>query len=253
MKTVKLKRALLCATLLSGYTALADDKNFFVQVNGGLAVNKVTGLANQDVSDGTSKGSKNVNSALMGLEFGYKVNPNFRLSLSLDYVNQFKTSYYDYSFITLGVGKQEQYGTTSYKIKSLVTMLNLYYDIAEVRNFSPYLTLGLGFARNTAKATLDEMEAFSTVDNSISAQYYPAFATYKSKTTNNFAYKFGAGTRYKFNENFSLDLRYQFADFGKYKTKGTTTADSNGVNESYDPRKGKLKSHQFIVGLSYSF
>lgn len=224
MSLSKLTMAALCATMLTGFSAKADDNKFYVQLNGGAAF----GLAPKD-DFGTKKAGT---SGLVGLEAGYQITEQFRTSVSLDYLTKF--SFSDKS----DIDEENEKTDTKWKIKSLVAMVNVYYDVMELNGFTPYVTLGAGIARNkvngyqdctTIKANVDHTQGFSVPTG--------------NKT--NFAYKVGLGTRYSFDQNIALDVRYQFADLGKIKT---------ATNARFDEaNNGKLRAHEFLVGIAYKF
>ncbi len=188
--------------------------NFYVQLNGGA----VLGLAPKG-DFGTKKAGT---SALFGAEAGYQFDEHLRASVSLDYISKF--SFTETSAATDTLPQEDKKN----KVKSLVVMANAYYDIMEAKGFTPYVTVGAGVARN--KTTQDVTESGET------------FSTKGTKT--NFAWKVGLGTRYAVNQNIALDLRYQFVDLGKIKVNKT---DVLAVNN------GKLRAHEFLVGVAYKF
>ncbi len=119
-------------------------------------------------------------------------------------------------------------------------MLNVYYDIVEANNFTPYLTLGAGISTNKTKS-------FTNIKNSVG---FSKTAYYANATQHSFAYKAGVGTKFLVSKNFDLDLRYQYSDLGKFKT-GTLLGDNNISNIA--AKKGKLRAHEVLVGIAYKF
>lgn len=206
---------MLSTTALVSFAASAEESNnIYVQLNAGGSF----GLAPKG-DFGTKKAGT---SGLFGVESGYQFDDHLRAGVSLDYRNKYSFSW---TVPEEGVNPADEHKV---KIKSLVAMVNLYYDITNVNGFTPYVTLGAGIARN--KTTQDV-----TTSNVTDSQ---------SGTKNNFAYKVGLGARYAINQNIDFDLRYQFVDLGKIKVKSTD--ELNAAN-------GKLRAHEFLVGVAYKF
>ena len=219
---------MLSTTALTAAAADVDNTNYFVQLNGGMA-------HGQAPRGDFSKGSMG-NTGLFGFEAGVKLDENFRVSASLDYRPGYKNDHNG----TDGAGAFDK---STIKVKSLVAMLNAYYDITKVEGFTPYVTFGLGMARNDAGQRV---------------QHYPRQSGYpeynfvlNGDKKTNFAWKAGLGTKYEINKEFDLDLRYQYADLGKFQSAKTATLNGNAI--SHDIEKGRLKSHEFLVGIAYKF
>jgi outer membrane autotransporter protein len=114
-------------------------------------------------------------------------------------------------------------------------MVNTYYDFTTSTNFTPYVTLGAGVAKNEVKIT--------SINNGISVP---------NKATSNFAYKIGLGAKYSLNSSFDFDVRYQFVNLGKIKFSNTGT--DNGVSTSVTTLEApKLRSNEVLIGLAYKF
>ncbi len=219
MTISKLALAAICSTMLASFTAQANDNQFYVQLNGGAAL----GLAPKG-DFGTKKAGT---SALFGAEAGYQFDEHLRASVSLDYMSKF-------SFTDVENQDGANY-STKFKIKSLVAMVNFYYDIIEIKGFVPYVTVGAGIARNQASGT----QSVTHSDNTVLVHSVP------NGKKINLAWKVGLGTRYNINQNIALDLQYQFADLGKIKT---------GTNSNFPiANNGKLRAHQFLAGIAYKF
>jgi opacity protein-like surface antigen len=211
----------LSATALVN-VAIAEDaamNDYYVQLNAGASVSAKAG---GDVS------KKMGTSGLYGLEAGTRLNENLRMGLSIDY----RPSYLAKTSSSKTEDGDKHNTNIEYKVKSLVAMANVYYDITEINGFTPYMNFGLGVAKNQLKYTS------STVVQDISGVYNESIKSNKT----NFAYKVGLGTRYSVSQAVDLDLRYQFADLGKFK-----------VNSSDGLKKGKLRAHEFLVGVAYKF
>ena len=234
-------RNIILAGILSGaaLTAMAAEtqdqsKDYYVQFNAGY-------VHGQAPKQSFSQGSMG-NTGLYGAEVGYRFNENFRTSLSLSYIPDFKNNYSTSMPETDNKGRNYT-ETTNYntKVKSLVSMFNVYYDIVEINKFTPYITLGAGMSSNKTSST-------DTITNGLGGS---ASLTYSTATHNCFAYQAGLGARYSINKDFDLDLHYAYANLGKFKTG--TTLSYNGASESVAAKTGKLRAQEVIVGIAYKF
>jgi len=217
MNLSKLTASALLITALSS-AALAEEKPFYVQLNAGPSFGKLSGGNIDKRNMGTSP--------LVGIEAGYQFNENFRTSLSLDYLTGF--SWTESYPAEPGLAAENM----KFKTKSLVGMVNAYYDIMEIKGFTPYVTAGIGLAQN--KTTHNQ--------NVTGPNGSGSFQTKGTKT--NFAYKAGFGTKYSLTESVSLDVRYQYAYLGKIKTNGN--ADVGASN-------AKMRTQQILAGVSFKF
>ena len=212
----------------------SQNKDYYVQVNAGY-------VHGQAPKQSFSQGSMG-NTGLYGIEAGYRFNQNFRASLSLSYIPDFKNNY-STSTTQTSDANQNYIETINYntKVRSLVSMLNVYYDIAEINKFTPYLTLGIGMSSNRTKSS-------DTISNGLG---FSDTLTYSNATHNCFAYQAGLGARYSINKDFDLDLHYVYANLGKFKTG--TTLSYDGESEKVAAKTGKLRTQEIIVGIAYKF
>lgn len=230
--------SLISATALS---SVANAEGYYVQANGGVSVSTDAG---NDVN------KKMGNSGIYGLEVGAKVYDSLRVGLSVDYRPNYSAKPTDNYVYTVPASDAKtkdpvNYNMTDsfhYKVKSLVTMANLYYDVTDFNGVTPYVNLGLGVSQNKAKLDMDR-----------SATDFPEGGTNHysySKTKTNFAYKLGLGARYAVNDQFDVDVRYQYVDLGKFEVTGV--AQREGVDGTV-AKKGKLRSHEFLLGVAFKF
>jgi opacity protein-like surface antigen len=205
--------AVLSTTALSAAAyENSNGKDFYFGVNAGYA---------KGVKPGKDYNGKMGNSGIFGIEAGYNVNNNFRTSLSMDYAP---------SFTAKNTESSTELGAST-KVKSLVTMINLYADITNYNGLTPYLTAGLGIARNKSGKTTLTYQGDSASNSSSDGT-----------TKTNAAFKVGFGAKYAVNSDVDLDIRYQYVDAGKFKT----------VSNSNSP-EGKVRSNQILVGAAYKF
>jgi opacity protein-like surface antigen len=134
-------------------------------------------------------------------------------------------------------------GTTrTEKIKSTTLMVNGYYDIYNFGPITPYISAGIGIARNKA-GTLNVNNPTLAVNTS-----------YNSKTINNFAWQIGAGASIKATEQVDFDLDYKFINMGKIQPgQGVAVDYSDNSSSSAEPGKSKLRAHEVTIGARYNF
>ena len=226
--------------ILGSTTALAsqdNNKDFYVQLNGGIAYGQ---NPKGDFSHGTLD-----RSALYGFAVGYKFHEEFSVDWSLDYRSNFENNYSTTNLAGSHLG-EDIYRTDTYniKVKSLVSMINFYYDITKMNQFTPYLTFGAGLARNE---TNNHTVNYNSTEND------PAMlTTYSKGTKTDFAWKIGLGSKYAISKDFDLDLRYQYAELGKFTT-GETAALNDESYESTPAKTGSIRSHEILLGIAYKF
>jgi opacity protein-like surface antigen len=241
----KIITSVACATLLVSTIAIANEESTlsnqygYVQINGGPAYG---------ITGGGFFGNKNTGTTgVYGLEAGYKFDDYTRASLSLDYMpnTSFNVSGSENTSGNIGIVPYTVSSNNNFKVNSWVAMFNAYYDIKNNTNFTPYITLGVGIARNKAKSTY-------TTSTKYNGENIPTSTNLGESTKDNFAYKLGIGSRYALTKTIDFDLRYQFVDMGKFTTvAGTQTF--NGITDPIAAQTVKLKTQEILVGLAYKF
>jgi len=223
MKNISKQVLALAATTMLSYGAVAQDSYY---VKGEVGVTMPQKVDKQKLKK----------SAIFGIEGGYKMDENFRFGLGLNFAN--------------GMKFKDDGPLKDAKVKSLILETNAYYDIADFNGFTPYLTAGVGVARNKLSS------ATTVSDGAIKGTAIPtgftggnAFAVSGSSTTSGssskslkktgFAWNVGFGGMYNIDPEFGVDLAYRYRDLGKVKI-------------AKDVSK-KLKSHNVTVGVVYKF
>lgn len=207
------KFAVALALSAASFSAVADEmdsKDFYVQLNGGYAA----GIKSN------KEYGKTGNSAVFGFEGGARVNEHLRVGLGFDYLPGFSAQPDYADGVTNG---------SKTKVKTMAGFFNVFVDAGNFNNFKPYLVLGAGAAKNKTKNTTF---TYDGEDYTVGGA---------SKT--NFAYKAGLGVSYAVTEDVDFDLRYQYVDYGKFKT-----ASYDG-----DSAEGRLRANQFTLGVAYKF
>lgn len=166
-----------------------------------------------------NSGSRFKNSPVYAVGAGYKFDDNFRADLNL----QHRDLHY----------KQSQAGiVTAQKTKNNSLFLNGYYDFKNESMFTPYVTAGVGLSRNVAKDAVANDSGTLTI--------------YKGKTTNNFAWNGGFGSKMNLNKSFDLDLGYKYVNLGEIKMGLGDAGELPG-------KSAKFRAHEVTLGLIYSF
>jgi opacity protein-like surface antigen len=120
---------------------------------------------------------------------------------------------------------------------SVVTLFNGYIDGPQFGHWRPYVTGGIGWARNSVGA------------NGISCDYS---AENEDHTTHEFAWAVGAGTRVNVFRDFSVDLAYRYYHLGTFQSglNGTGSKNPTDVNGGDTFKAG---AHTLTLGLAYQF
>ncbi|WP_272691276.1 outer membrane protein [Providencia sp. PROV132] len=121
------------------------------------------------------------------------------------------------------------------QVKLNTLMVNGYYDIKNSSDFTPFVSVGLGYAAVDFKTTRADVN-----NPGISESYT------NTHTANNFAWSVGAGVNYAINEDWDMGLSYRYLDAGK---ADITTAAGDGKHTS----KVKVKTNDIMFGLTYRF
>ena len=78
--------------------------------------------------------------------------------------------------------------------------------------------------------------------------------TTDGKKVSQFAYKVAAGTLVSLSEKLSLDINYQYVDFGKFKSGVNFVNTLGGSGALIEPfNGGEIKTQELMVGLQYKF
>ncbi len=157
---------------------------------------------------------------------------------------------------TVGDDKATVMGERQFGVHNLVALANLYYDFDTRTHFTPYIGVGLGFARNTTKAGKVNVVAHAT-DPCFVATVATCEASFEGATQTNAAGALMAGFSARLHDRLHLDAGYRFLYMGGAHTgdiKTTSTVIATGVSTSgtaADPIVHDLYAHEFRVGLRW--
>lgn len=192
----------------------------------GLYVSGHLGFAmpsDSTVTDSTSPGDSlefDFDSGLaLGLAVGYRFGST-RLEGEIAYQ---KNDVDDITVSEAGVGSASLKSAGvpfSADVKTTSFLLNGYYDFLNDSAFTPYLTVGMGFAKVKASISL------------------PSVPLTESDSDTVFAYQIGAGLEYALSQTVALDARYRYS---------ATSDPSFGTIEA------ETGSHNLLLGVRVSF
>lgn len=218
----KLNKIILGAVAIYAFSPLtflhAEEGKAYVA--GSFGIGKTIGFINKDKDYDEGKISKG---NIYGVAVGRSFTPHLRTELAANFFRELRYSHEENDI------KQNQ------SFSSDAIFANMYFDIKEVNNFTPYVGFGVGLAKNQA-GTFSSKE-----DGANDTIIYG-----KSKT--NFAWQVGAGISYNLNEKITLDiLNY------KYYNLGSTTTAQDDILPGDGTIKNKLKIHSFSTGIRLKF
>ncbi|MBM3534579.1 MAG: porin family protein, partial [Alphaproteobacteria bacterium] len=210
----RLSLALAVATLGISSAAMAQGyKGWYLGVRGGVTwledySHAVAGTTNTFEFDRSLNLSGNV---------GYAYGGPFRVELEIAHRSN------DIDSITSGGARRS--GATG-EMKSLAAMLNGFFDIDTGTSFTPYVGLGVGYARVSADGiTATGLGATNGDDDNV------------------FAYQAMAGISYWFTPSVALTADYRY-----FATQDPSFRLSNGASVD-----GEYKTHNVMVGLTFRF
>lgn len=239
MKILKLTKYIWYFIPLFAFADESKINNYYIQVNVGQSQSQRVGgdFPLTDVR----------NSGVYGGEIGYKFNNHFRASLSVDYRNNYRLNN-THLFNNEEEDEEGNIVPSSFKYKynmkisSLSTMINLYYDILNFHNITPYLVSGIGASYNRVWNV-----SLATIDDAGTS-----YSSYSNGYKTNLATKIGVGAKYEINKNFNVGIQYHYINLGTFKTGNIVTY----PDKSYDtisPETGRLQSKELMLGIAYIF
>ncbi len=244
-----MKKAFMLSALMGCVTlpafANTDDSKTGLYVTGKMGASIVQMSGQQFVYSGFAEagdnGTKNGDSHRTGVFGG-------GLALGYDFANQFDIPVRaelefiarDKANATYNIRNRVRNGVTQTRdiknqVKLNTLMVNGYYDIKNSSDFTPFVSVGLGYAAVDFKTTRVDVNNPGTSENYTNTH-----------TANNFAWSVGAGVNYAINEDWDMGLSYRYLDAGK---ADITTAVGDGEHTS----KIKVKTNDILLGLTYRF
>jgi opacity protein-like surface antigen len=205
----------------------AEDKNY-VQLSSGYSFAKPTGA---DVA-----GKKPKRGNVHSIELGRSVTDRVKIGLEFSHRSGYSV---DHSSDDSWHGYLVESKKSKWSYKSSAVMVNLRCDVANLSGFTPYVLVGAGIAQNTTKKQLDRQEHFLRKSTNTS----------RSNKSTSLVYKIGAGVSYSVSQKIGIDIRYQFINSGKVRLHEA----KNNLGALLSATRGKLKTNEVLIGLSYKF
>jgi opacity protein-like surface antigen len=164
-----------------------------------------------------------------GLSLGYKINPIFHLALELSYLKM------SMDRINNAIPGQITFlQNSSTKITPL--MLNGYLNLKPIKNWTPFIGLGLGYVsfRNTIRPNPPIVAPFGVF-------------TEKTLNFNDFGYQGIIGFRYPITQRLHVDFHYKYFATSNASNKGSTN-----LGPETNISQQKMKIQFFGFNFSYS-
>ena len=185
-----------------------------------------------------------------GIGGGYKITENLRVGGTVATFNAFKqrANVANATMFAAFLNQPipiEIPATERYKLSTGMVMADAQYDFKNFNNFTPYVSMQLGYANNKASS-------YRVTNNITPGIYYTA----EDEHTHNIAYGVGFGVSYKLKHNMIVGVGYNFLDLGKFKNhkldyyNNNTKIPSQGV---YTTLKSKLRAHNIAFTLTHEF
>lgn len=218
----------IISALLAISNASAKDNNYYIKAKVGVAKSEKI-KSEQEFYKNSGKKSFN-SSPIYSLGFGYKINDKFRTEMAYNYVDfKYKRN------ATNGIGIVSEY---KQKVNIQTGMINLFYDVATYQKLTPYLGVGVGYAKiNPKEASISNIRGTGI---------------YYSNKSENLAYSLMGGVSIAMTDRINFDIGYKFQDFGK--TKGFNKSKTPLQQErNIDPKSFNIRAHIATIGVRYNF
>ena len=223
-----------CCSFITFSAIAAEENPYYVEFGFGRSNGYVPYTG--ELPSGRYSGASAFNIAL-GKQFNEYIAFDVDLTYRGDYINNDDDVYTDHN---------TQKGTVT--LTSLSSMLNgYYYYYNKIPNFRPYITGGIGISQNkTSNQTISGTDINGDQLTNVS----------EKKTTISFSWKLGTGIKYKLDNRFEVDLRYQYVDLGNVDSSNTSSAYINGIYQKTTigtTQSSRLSAHEILVGIIYKF
>jgi opacity protein-like surface antigen len=226
-------------------------KSFYLRGDFGWATQDIGSMYEPPIYELSHKNISNTH--LWGFGVGYYFSKNVRADFTLDWMSK--------SDLTGSVldDRATVRGQRVFGVKNMVGLFNAYYDFDLRSHFTPYIGVGVGFAKNTTTS------GFVNIQPAASDACHPDVATvtcsasFDGATQWNAAGALMAGVSAKLHDRLHFDAGYRFLYVGDSHTGPiniTRTATAPGVtptgpSTAADPYVFDQHAHQFRVGLRW--
>lgn len=165
---------------------------------------------------------------------GYTINNNLRTELA------FSLNNFEYSGTTkMYLNRVEQNIKFKQKFQAYFAMTNVIYDIKTYGIFTPYIGVGVGYAKISDGDIVVEAQPTRKIDH-------------KAENSGNFTYSLMSGVSIKLNTKLSLEARYVFQDLGEANGPSNWSTQI-GRSGEMTSNQFNVKTHSVICGLRFQF
>lgn len=219
-----MKYKILITTILAGMvtSAYSEPDKYYLKL--GAGINSIYPF---DVNDGDLRGRVKLNQQfpLVEIGFGQQLNDYIRSDLTFDYYFMFKSN------------ENGKHGAGIYDITTKTKVNGLYYnvyaDILKSDKINIFLGGGAGISFQKEKA-----QGYVVVDDI----HNPLLQT-SSKHVKRFSYKGTVGISFKYHDNVTTELSYNYFSLGKNKPRM--------IDGEQNLRKRNYKVHNLTLGIRY--
>lgn len=222
---------------------VASNPSFYLRLDGGFARHDRPFMVESGVADLTETSLDQA--WTLGGGVGYYFARNVRGDLTYDHRFKSDVSGYRYDVAQLGPAdchgaplvQSSCYGTREFGLKSDVFLANMYFDFDCRCHITPYLGVGLGFARHqTSQGTVTNAAGVTgDIDSSSSTTVAAALM---------------GGFSWQMRERLALDAGYRFLYLGDAATGAVRDRQGN-VTIAPETTVEGIHAHEFRVGLRY--
>ena len=191
---------------------LNEGNPFYVELSGGYASTTLGSPERGSTKSGRNFNGRTYNhdldmNEIFGVKLGYQASETLRFDIG--YFMTGGDISWDTNFGSSGMANF--HGDLAVDL----FLASGYYSFQEIRNFTPYVGVSVGFSRNK----------FSSLEESSAGVTY---AYPEANTETNLAYKLSVGTDYRITDNFTLNLDLSLVNIGDFST-GNKRTYANGI------------------------
>lgn len=215
--------------------ANSDQRFLYIGIDGGIAEPVVKKFRHEN------SGSNLVlkRSEILSVKFGYSFYPQMSIGLAATHQPKYRLNY-TLPAQTLTSGDVIPQTTGNTKVVSNVFMLNMTYDLAQVRGVTPFVIMATGLAQVQVKPTSSQWQA-------INADYFRI-----KKTNNNcFAWQIGLGLAKELTTNFSINVTTKLQTVHNIKIKYEALDWTSQSLVPAIPIKKTIGVGEFAIGFTY--
>lgn len=242
--TVTFFIACSAATMVYAEPASAQEAGPYITADVGIAFPEDEIVIEGPTADaGGTPGTDIDDNLIAGIGAGYDFANGFRLELESRFT-EFDSVDSPIAGINAG-GLDRTADSFAFNASSdvITLMANAYYDFDLGLPFKPYVKGGAGLAFTSTDAFLDT--TINSGVNGIAAGTVISDQAFGTNKETDFTWSLGAGVSYPLTDSVSLDMEYQYQDYGSVRTAFDETGDA--------VRYSDIASHSLLTGLRIKF